>query len=240
MKDLLPLLEVVEEKKIRGVIAKKYKPKSMNFCLSLSNNFRDYKTKSKNMQPVHEFFKEFVNEGIFDARIVVGSPDPHGSYKARARDGHYAIDLALYLGNLCHISKDFSVSLDVDIKLKETKQNIIVVGGPVTNLLMGEMNAHLPVKFIEEKHWAIKGKKDTYSDDNMGVIAKVPHPHVDGKWIIVIAGIRFSGTKAAVIGLTRLTKLVLTRYTGQKEFCAVIQGFDLDGDGKIDSVELLE
>jgi len=32
----------------------------------------------------------------------------------------------------------------------------------------------------------------------------------------------------------------LASYTGQKEFYAVVQGFDLDGDGKIDSVEVLE
>jgi len=240
MKELLPLLEIVEEKKIRGTVAKKYRPKSMNFCVSLSDNFKDYKSFGKKEQQVNPFFRPFIKEGKLDAKIVVGSPDPHGPYKARARDGHYAVDLSLFLGGLCGVGKNFSVSLDVDVKIKSFRRNLIVVGGPVTNLVMDEIGRYLPVKFIEEKHWAIKGKKEIYNDDNIGLIARIPHPFSKNNWIMVIAGVRFSGTKASVIGLTRMTQLILNSFTDQNEFYCILQGFDLDGDGKIDSVELLE
>lgn len=240
LREMLDLLDVVEEKKIRGTTARKFKPKSLNICLSLSNNFQDYtdlKTKSQNPS---KFFVPFIKNGKLNAKIVVGSPDAHGKHKARARDGHYATDLALYLGTLCEMPADFSVCLDVDIKLKEVQQNLILVGGPITNLIMGEINKHSSINFIEEKQWGIKSKKSLYTDDNCGLIARVQNPYNKDYWIMIIAGVRYSGTKAAVIGLTRKTQLVLSRFTDQKEFYAVIQGFDMDGDGKIDSVELLE
>lgn len=240
MRELIPLLEVVEEKKIRGTIAKKYKPKSMNFCISLSNKFKNYDDFNKKQTSTNSFFTPFIKDGKLDAKIIIGSPDPHGPYKARARDGHYAIDLAFYLGGLCNLPKEFTTSLDVGINLRNLKSNLIVVGGPVTNLIMDDLNQYMPAKFVEEKQWAIKGKKDTYADDNIGLIVRIPHPYSKNHWILVIAGVRFAGTKAAVIGITRKTRLVLNNFTEQKEFYCLLQGFDLDGDGKIDSVELLE
>jgi hypothetical protein len=149
-------------------------------------------------------------------------------------------DLGVFLGSYCSLSETFSVSLDVDIDLRRTQSNLIVVGGPVTNLIMAEVNRSMAISFKEEKQWAIKGTKKSYHEDSNGLIARFPNPYNSKYYVLVVAGIRFSGTKAAVIGLTRMTKLVLSRFTAQKEFYAIIQGFDLDGDGKIDSVELLE
>lgn len=238
--ELMPLLRIVEEKKIRGVIAKKYELKSNNICFNVKNSFKPYAKTKDTKNTSHIFFKDMIQNNEFNAKIIVGSPDPHGPFKARCRDGHYAIDLSFFLGNFCNISKKFSVSLDVDINLKTAKSNLIVVGGPVTNLIMNQLTEFLPPKFKQENHWAIKTLKNEYSDDNIGLIAKIPHPYHEKYSIIAIAGIRFSGTKAAVIGLTRQTNLVLNKYTNQKEFFTIIEGFDLDGDGKIDSVEVLE
>jgi hypothetical protein len=58
--------------------------------------------------------------------------------------------------------------------------------------------------------------------------------------LLVIAGIRNIGTKAAVIALTRHTDDVLRGFSKNKDFGCIVQGFDLDGDGKVDSVEVLE
>lgn len=240
MKDMLPMLDVVDEKKVRGTVAKKYAPKAMNFCVALSDNFKDYKSFTKKAEDLHPFFMPFIKNDALNARIIVGNPDPHGPYKARARDGHYAVELAMYLGNLCKLPQKFSVAMDVDVDLENCKENLILVGGPVTNLIMGKINEFLPVKFTEEKHWAIKGKRDVYTDDNIGMIASIPHPFSKNNKIMIIAGIRFSGTKSAVIGLTRKTRLSLAHYTGQENFYSIVQGFDLDGDGKIDSAELIE
>lgn len=242
IKQLMPYLEVVDEKKIRGTTARKFKPKTMNFCLSLSKKYKDISLMdlelNKGNMKSHSFFFPFISDGKFNAKIIVGSPDPHGKYKARARDGHYATDLALYLGSFCSQTNQFAVALDTDVNL-ESEDNLVIVGGPVTNLLMNRINDALPVKFVEEGHWAIKGKKDTYTDDNIGLIARIPNPINEGM-ILVVAGLRFSGTKSAVIALTRQTKLLLNHFSSQNNFYAIVQGFDLDADGKIDNIELLE
>lgn len=143
------------------------------------------------------------------------------------------------MGHYASVPQDFSAKLDVDIDMK-ISGNLIIVGGPVTNLLCAKLNDFLPAKFSDEKPWGIITKKDTYTDENIGLIAKIPNPYNPEYKILVIAGIRFTGTKAAVMALTRHTKQVLSRFSGQKEFYAIVQGFDLDGDGKIDSIELLE
>lgn len=235
------ILNVVERKEIRGTIATSYALKSSTIGVKLENDWNPVKELFDKKKETTDsvFFKKFIKNNKFDGKIVVGNPDPHGPFKARARDGHYAIDFALHLGSICNVSKNFSTVLDVDINLKKENSNLIVVGGPVTNLIMSEVNKHLPAKFLEEKGWGIKGKH-SYNDDNIGIIAKIPHPYFEKKEIIAIAGIRFTGTKAAVIGLTRFSNLILNNYTKQKKFYAIVQGFDLDGDGKIDSVELLE
>lgn len=239
---LKPFLKVVDTRKVRGVIAHKYTLQSgvLSFLVApqFSKHSLFYSQKSKTSASI--FFEPFIHEGVFNAKIVVGSPDPHGPFKARARDGHYAVDLALYLGTFSRLHDSFSVALDVDVVLAELDANIIVVGGPVTNLIMNALSHALPVSFIEERQWALKGKKQIYNDDSVGLICRISHPFFPDKYIICLAGIRFSGTKAAVIGLTRMTKLVLSSFTNQKSFYAIINGFDLDGDGKIDSVELLE
>jgi len=185
------------------------------------------------------FLKPFIQNNRLNASIVVGSPDPHGPHKARARDGHYAIDLGLFLGGLCSMDENFSTKLDVDIDLKESR-NLILVGGPVTNHVVSKINDFLPAKFSDKKPWGIITKKATYTEESIGMISRLPNPYNPEYFVLVLSGIRFIGTKAAVFAFTRNTGQVIHRFTGQKEFHAIVQGFDLDGDGKIDSVEILE
>ncbi len=60
------------------------------------------------------------------------------------------------------------------------------------------------------------------------------------KRIIVLAGNKAVGTKACVLALARFWKQTLKDFKGENDFAAVIQGFDLDGDGKVDSIEVAE
>jgi hypothetical protein len=234
------LLEVVEKQEIRGTTAKKLSPKKLNFVFSMSKDWRDlnYLIEEKD-KAVIKFLRPFVTKGVLNSHIVVGSPDPHGPHKARARDGHYAIDLALFLGGYCDLEKDFTTKLDVDADLEKEK-NFILVGGPVTNLLVAKINEFLPAKFSDKKPWGIISKIKTYTEESQGMICRIPNPYNPDYFIMVIAGIRFIGTKSAVLALTRFTKQVINRYTGQKQFYSIVQGFDLDGDGKIDNIEVLE
>lgn len=231
---------VTEKKEIRGTTAKKLIPRAKNFIFSLGFEKRPLKDLlgEARDQSLESFLFPFIRKDVLNTRIVVGSPDPHGPFKARARDGHYAIDLALFLGNLCSLPKDFSTQLDVDTNLK-SESNLILVGGPVTNLAVSRLNKHLPARFLEEKGWGIRAR-EFYTDDNIGMVARIENPFNSRSKVIVVAGIRYSGTKTAVLGLTRFSRLVLSRWGGQKSFCCLLQGYDLDGDGKVDSVELLE
>jgi hypothetical protein len=185
-----------------------------------------------------KFLSPFISDGRLNANIVVGSPDPHGAHKARARDGHYAIDLALFLGGFCSLT-EFSTKLDVDVDLR-TSKNLILVGGPVTNLLVAKLNDFLPAKFSDNKPWGIISKTKEYTEESVGMICRIPNPYNPEYFILVLAGIRFLGTKAAVLAFFNNTREVIYRFTGQKEFYSIVQGYDLDGDGKIDSAEVME
>ncbi len=79
-----------------------------------------------------------------------------------------------------------------------------------------------------------------YTTDVAGLVAKIVNPWNDSKRIIVLAGNKAVGTKACVLALTNFWKKTLEDYHGKDTFAAVIQGFDLDGDGKVDSIEVLE
>jgi DNA-binding transcriptional ArsR family regulator len=238
------ILEISERKEIRGTVAKKYRPKKLSYSLTLENKWQPVQQliQPKLSEGLHSLLNPFQKDGIFDGRIIVGSPDPHGPFKARARDGHYAIDLSLFLGKYLDMPEEFTVQLDTDANLKKESQNYIVIGGPVTNLISSQINELLPVRFSDKKPWGIQSERTQrkYTDDAVGVISRIPNPHFPGRSILCIAGIRAVGTKSAVIGLTRFHDKLLQTFSGQKKWAVIVQGYDLNGDGKVDSVEVLE
>jgi hypothetical protein len=245
-------ITVEREEKKKGATAKYYKTVSPAFGIEFSS--QDYKeiqslcllSIDKQLQG---FFKEFISNGVFDGKIVVGSPQPHGPFKTSARDGHYAAHLALFIGQFAKMPTEFAVKLDVDVKVeKEEKNNLILVGGPGTNLLTQEINEYLPIKFImqsSEQGFLLGGlssKKtlQVYTSDVSGLIAKIVNPWDKTKRIVVLAGNKAVGTKACVLALTNFWKKTLQNYKGEDTFAVVIHGFDLDGDGKVDSIEVNE
>jgi hypothetical protein len=179
----------------------------------------------------------------------VGSPTPHGPFKTSARDGHYAAHLTLFMGQFAKMPTDFAIKLDVDVKAeKEEKSHLILVGGPGTNLLTQEINMYLPIKFNMQSSdqgfllggLSSKKTKRVYTADSAGLVAKIVNPWDKTKRIIVLAGNKAVGTKACVLALTNFWKKTLQEYSGEDTFATVIQGFDLDGDGKVDSIEVME
>ncbi len=131
---------------------------------------------------------------------------------------------------------------------KEEKNNLILVGGPGTNLLTQEINEYLPIKFImqsSEQGFLLGGlasQKTTriFTADMAGLVAKIVNPWDKNKRIIVLAGNKAVGTKACVLALTNFWKKTLENYKDKDNFAVVISGFDLDGDGKVDSIEVAE
>jgi len=245
------VLEVVREERKKGAIAKYYKTPFPSFGVELPYGYRKIRTISTSGidESMKQFLSPLIKDGVFDGKIVVGSPDPHGPFKARARDGHYASYLSLFLGQLVELPEDFAVKLDVDVKAeKEEGNNLILIGGPGTNLLTQEVNDFLPIKFnmMPSKHGFLLGglvseKTGTvHASDNTGLIAKIVNPWNKEKRIIVLAGNKAIGTKACVMALAKFWKKALKNYNGEENFATIIQGFDLDGDGKVDSIEVLE
>lgn len=242
---------VHREENKKGATAKYYKTVSPAFGIEFPGGYKPIQnicTLSID-ESLQKFFHEFIDKGVFDGKLVVGSPQPHGPFKTSARDGHYAAHLALFMGQFVKMPSEFAVKLDVDVKVeKEEKNNLILVGGPGTNLLTQEVNEHLPIKFVmqsSEQGFLLGGLTSkisgrTYTSDGAGVIAKIVNPWDNSKRIIVIAGNKAVGTKACVLALTSFWQKTLQRFDDKDNFAVVVQGFDLDGDGKVDSIEVNE
>jgi len=246
------VVKVVKEEEKKGAVAKYYKASFPALGVELPFGYQ--KIKNILVPSIDEKVKQFLSpflkkDGTFDGKIIVGSPDPHGPFKARARDGHYASYLTLFLGQFVDLPEDFPIKLDVDVKVeKEESNNLVSVGGPGTNLITQEANEFLPIRFnmMPSKHGFLLGglvsekTKNVYTADNIGVIARIPNPWNKEKRIIVLAGNKAIGTKACVLALAKFWKEALKNFSDEEKFAAVIQGFDLDGDGKVDSIEVLE
>jgi DNA-binding transcriptional ArsR family regulator len=243
---------VTREEEKKGATAKYYKVVSPAFGIELPLGYRTIRRLSllSMDEQLQEFFKELMKkDGTFEGKIVVGSPTPHGPFKTSARDGHYASYLTFFLGQFAKMPEEFAIKLDVDVKAeKEEKGNLILVGGPGTNLLTQEVNEYLPIRFnmqSSEQGFLFGGlvsrkTSHVYTADTVGLIAKIVNPWDNTKRIIVLAGNKAVGTKACVLALANFWKKTLKGYHGEDAFAAAIQGFDLDGDGKVDSIEVLE
>lgn len=245
-------ITVARQESKKGAIAKYYRASASAFGIEVPGGYKtlEWFAPAWVGEPIQRFFKEFLREdGVFDGKIVVGSPLPHGPFKTSARDGHYASHLAFFLGQFARMPEDFAVKLDVDVKAeKEEKNNLILVGGPGTNLLTQELNDYLPTKFNmqpSEQGFLFGGLVSArtgrvYTADSVGLVAKIVNPWDSSRRVIVLAGNKAVGTKACVLALTNFWKKTLEKYRDDKPFATVIQGFDLDGDGKVDSIEVLE
>ncbi|MEM2440159.1 MAG: helix-turn-helix domain-containing protein [Candidatus Bathyarchaeia archaeon] len=245
-------IAVVRQEGKKGAIAKYYRATSPAFGVEIPYGYKpiEWTLPAWVGESLKKFFSEFLREdGVFDGKIVVGSPLPHGPFRTSARDGHYASHLAFFLGRFARMPEDFVVKLDVDVKAeKEEKNNLILVGGPGTNLLTQELNDYLPIKFNMQPSeqgflfgGLVSGKTGrVYTADSVGLVAKIVNPWDSSKRVIVLAGNKAVGTKACVLALTNFWMKTLEKYRDREPFAAVIQGLDLDGDGKVDSIEVLE
>jgi DNA-binding transcriptional ArsR family regulator len=245
-------ITVTREEEKKGATAKYYKAASPAFGIELPQEYRTIRKISvlSMDERIQKFFKEFVREdGTFEGKIVVGSPTPHGPFKTSARDGHYASHLTFFLGQFAKMPREFAVKLDVDVKAeKEERNNLILVGGPGTNVLTQEINEYLPTRFNmqpSEQGFLLGGlvsqkTRRVYTADTVGLVAKIRNPWDPDKRIIVLAGNKAVGTKACVLALTDFYDKTLRNEYGKETFAAVIQGFDLDSDGKVDSIDVLE
>ncbi|MFB6217321.1 MAG: hypothetical protein ABEJ72_10235, partial [Candidatus Aenigmatarchaeota archaeon] len=74
----------------------------------------------------------------------------------------------------------------------------------------------------------------------IGIVAKAVNPEDTEKRVMVLAGTRTIGTKSAVLALTRHNDEILKDYEEEDNWARIVRGRDMDGDGKIDEIEVLE
>ena len=121
---------------------------------------------------------------------------------------------------------------DKDVRTEDLQNNLVIIGGPVTNKVTKMVNDKLPVKFDNRKN--IVSHKKTYKQDDCGFIAMAENPFSKNKKIIVIAGKRYGGTKAAVLAFIKKFDDL------QKRSYIIVEGLDEDGDGEVDDVKILD
>jgi hypothetical protein len=232
---------------VRGGTARLYQSSSPAFGIEMDWGERQLELRNQQNsreQYANKFFDEFIMNGAFSGLIIVGAPDPHGPYRSSSRDGHYAVHLAFFLGTISNIPPEFIVKLDADAKAEKVieENNLISIGGPGTNIVTAQFNRYLPIKFNEKNFWSglvDSSSAKSYSLDNQGLIAKIKNPYNDKKKIIVLAGVRSIGTKSAVLALTNYSQEILKSYKTNEEWALVVQGFDMNADGKIDHVDIV-
>ncbi len=220
------LISIVRKEERGGAVAKFYALSKPAFVVRFAELKETKKIPTSNFSP-------FIEDGKMNARIIVGSPDPHGPERARSRDAYYAIDLGLFLGTFLIDAKS-AVNLDTDIRGDELRDNLIVIGGPVINKVTKLVNDKMPIRFDSKKNIFSTKTKKTFKSDDCALIVKMKNPFDERKSILVIAGKRYSGTRAAILAIMKNFPLINSKNS------VVVRGFDRDYDGVIDDVEILE
>jgi len=236
------IIEVFKTERVQGAIASFYKLVQPSFVIK----FKDFQETQKIAELAEipkSFLEPFIEDGELNAVIIVGSPDPHGPEKARSRDGYYGIDLALFLGTFLNYVPSLNVKLDTEARKEDLEKNVILLGGPVVNSVTERINETLQIKFIKEENWKIKslvsGKE--YLSDETGVIIKTKNPFNKKKKILLVAGKRYAGTRAVMIAFIKhFNEIIKGNKFNNKIMAKVVEGVDLDSDGIVDEVEVLE
>lgn len=202
--------------------------------------FAEYET-AERVPKGNSFLEPFITNGAMNAKVVIGSSDPHGPERARSRDAAYAVELGIFLGTHLLRSEKFSVHQDVDLHEHDLKDNLIVIGGPVTNRVSRMLNPKMPVNFDRKKNVYSSLSERTYYLDETGIIVKMPNPLDETKQVLVFAGKRYMGTRAAVMAVIRhMNELERGNSKNPKIFAKVVEGLDEDGDGVADAVQFME
>ena len=240
------LIEKLREEKRQGALAKFYTLTDYAFTVLLkpleeSQKVFQLKKEYKN------FLEPFITDGKFNALIIIGSPEPHGQTKSRGKDV-FTIDLGLFFGTFLNYIPEFSTKLDTEVNEADLKNNLILIGGPGINIITQKVNSKLPISFqrIREKenwysafHSNISGKD--YTEEENAIIVKTKNPFDKTKDILVIAGRRSYGTRAAILAfLKNFDEICKGNSYDHKVFARVVEGIDKNSDGVVDSVEFLE
>jgi len=236
------LIEVMKKQEVHGTIANIYAPTAPAFVFALKEFSEAHKVPGVKTRP-DEFLYPIIDNNEFNGVVIVGSPDPHGPEMARSRDGYYGIDLALFLGTFLTHLDELSVRLDTEVRSEDLQKNLVLIGGPVVNIITQKVNDNLPIRFDKENNWAIKStlSNKLYHEDENGIIVKAKNPFNPKKWILVVAGKRYAGTRAVTLAFFKyFNELVKGNSLNPKIPARIVEGLDKDADGIVDDVRFVE
>lgn len=225
-------INLIKKEERAGSFAKIYRISSPTFYIKLKEEKLFFRKSFKGLN----FLRKFFEDGKEDFLIVVGAPYPHGRFANIGYDSFTAIDISLIFGLFC--SKSFECyRLDTEIKKEELEKNLILVGGPKSNIIVDKINYKLPIYFNEKSDFDLISTKTNsiYKQDEAGAIMLIKNPFNKEKNCLIIAGKRYVGTRAATLALIKYPYFFKEDY-----FANVTLGIDRDGDGKIDDAEILE
>jgi hypothetical protein len=237
------LIKEIRSEPRHGTIAKFYQIKDHAFGIRTENvpenlELRIYSpAKVKSLEP-------FILGGKLNSKIIVGSPDPHGPWKARASDSCCAIDFALFMGAFTRGKNTPNYKLDTEIRERDLKGNLILFGGPTANMITRRINNRLPIFFeikrdLRRIRSELSGK--VYRDDECGVVEIVDNPWDKNGRVLILAGKKFHGTRSAVLAWTgNLDNVLKGNNSDPRVIAKVVRGYDMNGDGIIDEAEILE
>ncbi len=149
----------------------------------------------------------------------------------------------MFLGSYLHYVPELKVKLDTEVREEDLRQNIILIGGPIVNSVTDKINDKLPVRFDRKENNAVYSSLSTkhYYSDEIGVIVKFKNPFNPKKQILLVAGKRYSGTRAVMIAFMRhFNEITKGNANDPKVYAKVVEGLDLNSDGVVDDVEFLE
>ncbi len=241
------LIEEVDENPQGSSSVKFFTPTAKVFCVEISNDSGNpYQVVNEGKESVRSYFNPLIKDGLFQGSIVVGSPTPHGPNQVRGLDNHFGIDLAAKLGNFGRINGS-TVMLDTEVTEKyvnSASESFVFVGGPLTNMATKWFNKYFPVRFGMKNfpYRKVVSEKtgNTYHEGSVGIICRIRNPKNPEQFIFALAGIRKEGTKAAVMSVTNFSEKVFSSFENEEKHGTVVKGLDMDGDGIVDDVKVLE
>ncbi len=189
-----------------------------------------------------EFLSPFILDGNLNATIILGDTYSHGKFDKGSDEVNYMLDMLLFLGKFSNSFNESYSRLDVKIKDKELKNNLIIIGNNKTNSIIEKLNNKLNAYFDETGKESLTSKISgrNYSDPRIGVIIKTINPFDTSKKILLIGGIGRRGAQASALALTKYSNMLIESIKNFDDIVKVVRGFDSDGDDVIDSIKILE
>lgn len=242
------IIRFVRNEQRHGMVAKVYETVAPVISTKLYEDFGEGKI-DENIEQFEDnhftrFFYPFLNGGGLDAKVIFGDPYPHGKYDSGSISSVHAFEFFLLLGK--YLNDDIVQYHKLDTETRETdlNDNLIIIGSPKGNTITEKLNSMnlLPVYFDHDNEWSIVSKitGKRYNDARTAVILKWDNPINKNKKILLLAGIRTRGMRAASIAITKHMDKILNGVKDNGNFLRIVEGMDRDGDMVIDSVKFLE